>query len=135
MFAVFNLAISRRSSCTLWRNSSIVVATVRFYTRGVRAVHKTEHLSAVFGSITPVTPRSGRSIWLEIKSDNVEEMSRKILESGVVEKLHIPDPHLYFQAPGGQCLRLVGINQDLSKYEGVGESPNAERAKEAVKRL
>jgi hypothetical protein len=72
---------------------------------------------------------------LEIKSDNVEEMSRKILESGVVEKLDIPDPHLYFQAPGGQCLRLVGINEDLSKYEGVGEGPNVERAKEAVKRL
>jgi hypothetical protein len=59
MFAVFNRPISRRSSCTLWRNSSIVVATVRFYTRGVRAVHKTEHLSAVFGSITPVTPYPG----------------------------------------------------------------------------
>lgn len=29
--------------------------------------------------------RSGRSIWLEIKSDNVEEMSWKILESGLVE--------------------------------------------------
>jgi site-specific recombinase XerD len=37
----------------------MVVATVRFYTRGVRAVHKTEHLSAVFGSITPVTPITG----------------------------------------------------------------------------
>src|ERR1700730_11898301 len=36
--------------------------TVRFYTRGVRAVHKTEHLSAVFGSITPVTPRSTAGI-------------------------------------------------------------------------
>ena len=57
MFAVFNRAISRRSSCTLWRNSSIVVATVRFYTRGVRAVHKTEHLSAAFGSVAPKTPK------------------------------------------------------------------------------
>jgi hypothetical protein len=28
----------------------MVVATVRFYTHGVRAVHKTEHLSAVYGS-------------------------------------------------------------------------------------
>ncbi len=65
MFAVFNLAISRRSSCTLWRNSSMVVATVRFYARGVRAVHKTEHLSAVFGSITPVTPTS----WTTASSD------------------------------------------------------------------
>src|ERR1700730_7422258 len=56
MFAVFNRAISRRSRCTLWRNSSMMVATVQFYTRGVRAVHKTEHLSAVLGSIAPVTP-------------------------------------------------------------------------------
>ena len=39
----------------------MVVATARFYTRGVRAVHKTEHLSAAFGSITPgtlVVPRN-----------------------------------------------------------------------------
>jgi hypothetical protein len=28
------------------------------------------------------------------------------------------------QAPGGQVLRLVGINEDLSKYEGDGEGPN-----------
>jgi hypothetical protein len=34
----------------------MMVPTVRFYTRGVRAVHKPEHLSAVFGSITPLTP-------------------------------------------------------------------------------
>ena len=56
MFAVFKRAISCRSSCTLWRNCSIVVATVRFYTRGVRSVHKTEHLSAAFGSVAPKTP-------------------------------------------------------------------------------
>ncbi|GEM_PF-268167 len=79
--------------------------------------------------------RSGRSIWLEIKSDDVEAMRRKILESGVVMMLDIPDPHLYFQAPGGQCLRLVGINEDLSRYEGIGEGPNVEKAKEAVKKM
>jgi len=28
----------------------------------------------------------------------------------------VPDPHLYFQAPGGQVFRLVGTNEDLSKY-------------------
>ena len=78
--------------------------------------------------------RTARSIWLEIKSDNVKEMTRKILDFGV-RKLDIPDPHLYFQAPGGQVLRLVGINEDLSKYEGKGEGPNVEKVKEAVKRL
>src|SRR5882672_11657644 len=79
--------------------------------------------------------RTARSIWLEIKSDNVEEMSQKILESGLVRKLEVPDPHLYFQAPGGQCLRLVGIEEDLSLYEGAGEGPNVAKVKEAVKKL
>jgi hypothetical protein len=79
--------------------------------------------------------RSFRSIFLEIKSDNVEEMSQKILESGLVRKLEIPDPHLYFQAPGGQCLRLVGIDEDLSFYEGAGAGPNVAKVKDAVKRL
>lgn len=79
--------------------------------------------------------RSARSIWLEIKSDNVEEMGRKILASGLVRKLEVPDPHLYFQAPGGQCLRLVGIEEDLSFYEGAKEGPNMARVKEAIKNL
>src|SRR5713226_9516947 len=73
--------------------------------------------------------RTARSVWLEIKSDKVEEMTLKILDFGV-RKLDIPDPHLYFQAPGGQVLRLVGINEDLSKYEGSGEGPNVEKVKE-----
>ena len=34
-----------------------------------------------------------------------------------VKVLDLPDPHLYFQAPGGQVFRLVGINEDLTKYE------------------
>ena len=77
--------------------------------------------------------RSARSIWLEIKSDNVEEMTRKILDSGV-RRLEIPDPHLYFQAPGGQCLRLVGIDEDLSFYEGAGAGTDVTKVKEALKK-
>jgi hypothetical protein len=78
--------------------------------------------------------RTARSIWLEIKSDNVAEMRRKILDSGV-RKLELPDPHLYFQAPGGQCLRLVGIDEDLSFYEGAAEGPNVGEVKEALRRI
>ncbi len=77
--------------------------------------------------------RTARSIWLEIKSDNVEEMKQRILDFGVM-KLDIPDPHLYFQAPGGQVLRLVGINEDMSFYEGTGAGPNVARVKEALKK-
>src|SRR5919197_1712320 len=76
--------------------------------------------------------RSARSIWLEIKSDNVEELRRTIVESGLVRKLEVPDPHLYFQAPGGQCLRLVGIDEDLSFSEGVGAGPDVAKVKEAI---
>ena len=47
--------------------------------------------------------RTARSVWLEIKADNVEEMSRQIVESGLVRKLDVPDSHLYFQAPGGNA--------------------------------
>ena len=78
--------------------------------------------------------RSARAVWLELKSDNVEETSRKILESGLVRKLDVPDPHLYFQAPGGQCLRLAGSDEDLSFYEGAGEGSDVARMKEAVQK-
>jgi hypothetical protein len=76
--------------------------------------------------------RTARSMWLEIKSDNVEEMKKKILDSGLVMELEVPDPHLYFQAPGGQCWRLVGINEDLSFYEGGGKGPNVKKIKEGA---
>ena len=59
-----------------------------------------------------------KAIYLELKTDNVEEMRQKIVAFGV-KVLEMQDPHLYFQAPGGQVLRLVGINEDLSEYEGT----------------
>ena len=77
--------------------------------------------------------RTARSVWLEIKSDNVEEITRKILDFGV-RKPDIPDPHLYFQAPGGQVLRLVGIHEHLSFYEGAGQGPDLAQAKEALQK-
>jgi catechol 2,3-dioxygenase-like lactoylglutathione lyase family enzyme len=59
-----------------------------------------------------------KAIYLELKAGNVEEMRQKITDFGV-RVLEVPDPHLYFQAPGGQVLRLVGISEDLSRYEGT----------------
>ena len=59
-----------------------------------------------------------KAIYLELKTDNVEEMRQKIVAFGV-RVLDVPDPHLYFQAPGGQVLRLVGTDEDLSRYEGT----------------
>lgn len=59
-----------------------------------------------------------RAMFLELKTDNVDDMRRKIVAFGV-KVLDVPDPHLYFQAPGGQVWRLVGMNEDLSAYEGA----------------
>jgi hypothetical protein len=77
--------------------------------------------------------RTARSIWLEIKSDNVEELNRRILDSALVKKLEMPDPHFYFQAPGGQCFKVVGIDEDLSIYEGAGTGSDVAKMKEALK--
>ncbi len=79
--------------------------------------------------------RSARAVWLELKSDDVEATSRHILASGLARKLEVPDPHLYFQAPGGQCLRLVGIAEDLSFYEGTGPGPDVGKVKEALRSI
>ncbi len=58
-----------------------------------------------------------KSIWLEIQTDNTEELKQKILEFGV-KVLDMGDKeHLYFQAPGGQVFRLVGKTEDLSRFE------------------
>ena len=75
-------------------------------------------LACLYGDVAEDSEflRSGRSIYLELKSDNVAEMRPKIIKFGV-RVLDVPDPHLYFQAPGGQVFRLVGINEDLSAYE------------------
>jgi hypothetical protein len=62
-----------------------------------------------------------KAIYLELQTDNVEEMKEKILAFGV-KKIDVPDEHLYFQAPGGQAFKLVGINEDLSIYE---DSPSS----------
>jgi catechol 2,3-dioxygenase-like lactoylglutathione lyase family enzyme len=94
------------------------------------------YIGFLYGEVPDVSEflRSARSVWLEIKADDVGEMSRRILESGLVRKLEVPDPHLYFQAPGGQCLRLVGIDEDMSFYEGAGVGPDVAKVKEALKK-
>ena len=59
-----------------------------------------------------------KAVYLELKTGNVEEMRQEIAAFGV-RVVEVPDPHLYFHAPGGQVFRLVGIDEDLSKYEGT----------------
>jgi hypothetical protein len=57
------------------------------------------------------------------------------LESGLVRKLEVPGLPCTSRLREGQCLRLVGIDEDLSFYEGAGEGPNVEKVKEAVRKI
>ena len=59
-----------------------------------------------------------KATYLELKADDVAETRQEIVAFGV-KVLDVPDPHLYFQAPGGQVFRLVGTGEDLAKYEGT----------------
>jgi catechol 2,3-dioxygenase-like lactoylglutathione lyase family enzyme len=62
-------------------------------------------------------PEFLKSIWLEIKADDVLAAKKKILAFGVTEVNSRDKAHLYFQAPGGQVFRLAGTDEDLSKFE------------------
>ena len=94
------------------------------------------YIGFLYGDVDDVSDlhRSARAMWLEIKSDDVQATRDAILESGLVRELDVPDPHLYFQAPGGQCLRLVGAEEDLSFYEGAGDGPDMAKIKTAIDR-
>jgi catechol 2,3-dioxygenase-like lactoylglutathione lyase family enzyme len=76
------------------------------------------HFGVLYGDFAEESEflRSGKAMYLELKSDNVEDLRRRVIDAGVT-LLDVPDPHLYFQAPGGQVFRLVGIDEDLSAYE------------------
>jgi hypothetical protein len=77
--------------------------------------------------------RTARSIWLEIKSDDVEEMSRRILESGLVRRLEVPGLSPLLPGPG-RSMPPVGRNRrGLSFYQGAGAGPDVAKVREALK--
>ncbi len=58
-----------------------------------------------------------KSLWLDLRTDRPEELRRKILSFGIKEIQYWDKEHFYFQAPGGQVFRLVGKNEDMSKWQ------------------
>ena len=80
--------------------------------------------------------QSPRALWLQFKTDNVEEMAQKILDFGA-RKIDLPSglpesvPYLYFQAPGEQCFQLLPVDEDQAYYKGCGDDRNVAKEKEA----
>ena len=83
--------------------------------RDILRLQENFYIAFLYGDVPDESEflRSSSSVWQEMKSDNVEQMTRKILDFGV-RKLDKPDSHLSFQAPEGQVFQLVGINEDRS---------------------
>lgn len=62
-----------------------------------------------------------KAVYLELKTDDTEEMTRKILAFGIKKLDNLGDGVLYFQAPGGQVFKLMDINADSSEHEASPE--------------
>lgn len=58
-----------------------------------------------------------KSIWLELRAADPAALSAKIRAFGVTELETWEKDRLYFQAPGGQVFRVVGTEEDLSRFE------------------
>jgi Glyoxalase-like domain len=69
-----------------------------------------------------------KATYLELKAENLDNLRERILAFGATQ-VDIPDPHFYFQAPGGQVFKLVGVSEDLSLYEeSMSSQPGAPKA-------
>jgi hypothetical protein len=51
-----------------------------------------------------------KAAWLEIKTNNVPEVKRQLVEFGVKEVEYPDKTRFYFQAPGGQVFRLAPVD-------------------------
>ena len=60
-------------------------------------------------SAAPLTAKEYRqACWLELKTDDVEELVKKLKAFGVEEITDFWDTeHFYFHAPGGQVFRVI----------------------------
>jgi catechol 2,3-dioxygenase-like lactoylglutathione lyase family enzyme len=58
-----------------------------------------------------------KAIWLEIRVDDPAGLKQKILAFGIKQLEFWDKEHFYFQAPGGQVFRLIGMTEDMSNWQ------------------
>ncbi len=58
-----------------------------------------------------------KALWLELRTDDPAGLKQKILAFGLKQLEFWDKEHFYFQAPGGQVFRLVGMTEDMSKWQ------------------
>jgi hypothetical protein len=52
-----------------------------------------------------------RGAWLELQTDDPAGLTKKILEAGLPKVEYFGNDYFYFQAPGGQVLRIAATNE------------------------
>lgn len=68
-------------------------------------------LSVEFTKDAPHSGAISRGAWLEIVVDDPESVRKDVLDAGMQRVPFMGNDHFYFQAPGGQVLRIVGPGQ------------------------
>ncbi len=75
------------------------------------------YLGVVYDDAAPSAADGLKSIWLELRTDRLDELKAKIRRFGIKEIEYWDKEHFYFQAPGGQVFRLAGAAEDMSKWQ------------------
>ena len=66
-------------------------------------------LSIEFTSAALTMEQARRGTWIELRTQDVPALQRRILAAGV-PRLHVPgSPLFYFQTPAGQVIRLASV--------------------------
>jgi catechol 2,3-dioxygenase-like lactoylglutathione lyase family enzyme len=74
-------------------------------------------LAVLYQDQVPTAASARDAIWLELRATDPPALTRAILEFGAERIETVDVDHLYFQAPGGQVFRVVGVGEDLSRFE------------------
>ena len=65
-------------------------------------------LSVEFTSDALDEAQARRGAWVEVRCDNASDVQRRIIDAGLPTIRYAVNDHFYFQAPGGQVMRIVG---------------------------
>lgn len=49
--------------------------------------------------------------WFELRTDEADALKKKVLDAGLSRVEYLGNDFFYFQAPGGQVMRIVSINE------------------------
>ncbi len=74
-------------------------------------------LGVIYDDEALTVEQCAKAIWLELRTDRLQETRQRILDFGIQEIIYRDREHFYFQAPGGQVFRLIDVAEDMTKWQ------------------